>query len=235
MGQRHAAATGQPPPRSTRAKANELASNASIRNAFRIAENLDDWALQLLIELTEIPAPPFMEEARGRRFAELLMKHGADSVWTDAEGNVIGLRRGPRRRPHHRIRRPPRHRLPRGHRRDRAPARRHAPRARRRRRHPRPRGRAGGAPRHARGRHPDGRRRALRWRGRRGGPGRPARHEAHVPRSGRGPRRLDRGGWRRTGKARDRRSGFGALPHHLPGVPGDTPGAPSDTPTPRTR
>ena len=75
-------------------EARELASNAVIRNAFRIIEDLDDWALERLIELTEIPAPPFMEEARGRRFAELLMEHGADSVWTDAEGNVIGLRRG---------------------------------------------------------------------------------------------------------------------------------------------
>jgi acetylornithine deacetylase/succinyl-diaminopimelate desuccinylase-like protein len=35
-----------------------------------------------------------MEEARGRRFAERLTEIGADSVWTDAEGNVIGLRRG---------------------------------------------------------------------------------------------------------------------------------------------
>ncbi len=77
-------------------EARELAENPRIRNAFRIAEEFDAWALETLIELTEIPAPPFMEEARGRRFAELLIEHGADSVWTDAEGNVIGLRRGRR-------------------------------------------------------------------------------------------------------------------------------------------
>ena len=53
-----------------------------------------DWALERLIELTEIPAPPFMEDERGVRFGELLEELGADSVWTDAEGNVIGLRRG---------------------------------------------------------------------------------------------------------------------------------------------
>ena len=35
-----------------------------------------------------------MEEVRGRRFAERLTEIGVDSVWTDAEGNVIGLRRG---------------------------------------------------------------------------------------------------------------------------------------------
>lgn len=77
-------------------EAENLARNPAITSAFRIIEALDDWALQQLIELTEIPAPPFMEEARGRRFAELLSEFGADSVWTDEEGNVIGLRRGRR-------------------------------------------------------------------------------------------------------------------------------------------
>ena len=50
--------------------------------------------LERTIELTEIPAPPFMEEARARRYAELLSEAGADSVWTDEEGNVVTLRRG---------------------------------------------------------------------------------------------------------------------------------------------
>ena len=62
--------------------------------AFALAEELDQWSLERLIELTEIPAPPFLEEARGQRFAQLLEQLGADSVWTDTEGNVIGLRRG---------------------------------------------------------------------------------------------------------------------------------------------
>ena len=75
-------------------EARELAAHPTIRNAFGIIEDLDAWALELLIELTEIPAPPFMEEVRGRRLADLFVEYGADSVWTDAEGNVIGLRRG---------------------------------------------------------------------------------------------------------------------------------------------
>ena len=33
-----------------------------------------------------------MEEARGRRFAELLAEYGADSVWTDAEGTDVTVR-----------------------------------------------------------------------------------------------------------------------------------------------
>ena len=46
------------------------------------------------VMLTEIAAPPFMEERRAAKFAELLREAGADSVWIDAEGNVIALRRG---------------------------------------------------------------------------------------------------------------------------------------------
>ena len=71
-----------------------LTARPEIRDAFRLAEAWDSWALERLIELTEIPAPPFMETERGIRFAGLLAEAGADSVWTDAEGNVIGLRRG---------------------------------------------------------------------------------------------------------------------------------------------
>lgn len=75
-------------------EARELANRPVIREAFRLVEEFDAWALERLIELTEIPAPPFMETERGIRFAELLQEAGADSVWTDAEGNVIALRRG---------------------------------------------------------------------------------------------------------------------------------------------
>lgn len=75
-------------------EARRLLATPAISSAMELAEEHDAWALERLIELTEIPAPPFMEEARGRRFAELLRETGADSVWTDEEGNVIGLRRG---------------------------------------------------------------------------------------------------------------------------------------------
>jgi len=75
-------------------QAEELVANPSIARALGLAEEHDAWALERLIELTEIPAPPFLEAERGERFGELLSELGADSVWTDGEGNVIGLRRG---------------------------------------------------------------------------------------------------------------------------------------------
>ena len=45
-------------------------------------------------ELTEIPAPPFKEEARAKRFAEMLREAGLEDVRIDEVGNVIGRRPG---------------------------------------------------------------------------------------------------------------------------------------------
>jgi tripeptide aminopeptidase len=47
-----------------------------------------------LIELTEIPAPPFGEEARAARFAEMLREAGLTDVSIDEVGNAIGRRPG---------------------------------------------------------------------------------------------------------------------------------------------
>jgi acetylornithine deacetylase/succinyl-diaminopimelate desuccinylase-like protein len=46
------------------------------------------------IQLTEIPAPPFKEKARGEAYLAMLKAAGLSDVEMDAEGNVMGLRRG---------------------------------------------------------------------------------------------------------------------------------------------
>ncbi|MGI4738660.1 MAG: M20/M25/M40 family metallo-hydrolase [Janthinobacterium lividum] len=46
------------------------------------------------IVLTEIPAPPFTEQERAKKFSQLLQAAGADSVWTDKVGNVLARRKG---------------------------------------------------------------------------------------------------------------------------------------------
>lgn len=71
-----------------------LAGHSSVVRAFEMIERLEPETLRDLITLTEIPAPPFKEELRGKKFAEMLAGAGLDSVWTDQAGNVIGLRRG---------------------------------------------------------------------------------------------------------------------------------------------
>ncbi len=71
-----------------------LADRALVQRAFQAIEDMDRQTLADHIMLTEIPAPPFMEDARAARYAALLREAGADSVWIDEVGNVIALRRG---------------------------------------------------------------------------------------------------------------------------------------------
>jgi tripeptide aminopeptidase len=47
-----------------------------------------------LVELTEIPAPPFKEARRGRAYLEMLRASGLSDVEMDGEGNVMGVRKG---------------------------------------------------------------------------------------------------------------------------------------------
>ena len=56
-----------------------------------------DRFVRELITLTEIPAPPFKETARAASFLQMLRASGLVDVETDAEGNVMGVRRGANR------------------------------------------------------------------------------------------------------------------------------------------
>ncbi len=71
-----------------------LLARSEVQRALRFIEEDDARTVRDLIRLTEIPAPPFGEAVRGRAWADLVRAAGADSVWTDAEGNVLALRRG---------------------------------------------------------------------------------------------------------------------------------------------
>ncbi|MDZ7779858.1 MAG: M20/M25/M40 family metallo-hydrolase [Gemmatimonadota bacterium] len=71
-----------------------LTAHGAVQRAMEIIEAEDAATMRDLRELTQIPAPPFMETERGARFREMLEEAGVDSTWVDAEGNVIGLRRG---------------------------------------------------------------------------------------------------------------------------------------------
>lgn len=71
-----------------------IQEDPAVQRALELVEAQDDQTMADLRELTEIPAPPFMEEVRGRRFLEKLQDLGVDSAWIDDEGNVLALRRG---------------------------------------------------------------------------------------------------------------------------------------------
>lgn len=65
-----------------------------IQRAMQYIVELETSSMQDLIELTQIPAPPFAEEKRGLRFAEMLRQAGLKDVRIDEIGNVIGSRPG---------------------------------------------------------------------------------------------------------------------------------------------
>jgi len=72
----------------------ELASRPRMREALALAPTLETDAVSTLIELTQIPAPPFGEIDRGRRFASLLREIGLGDVTIDDVGNVIARQVG---------------------------------------------------------------------------------------------------------------------------------------------
>jgi tripeptide aminopeptidase len=72
----------------------KLSKNKKIQDAFESIKKQDARNRKDLIMLTEIEAPPFMEEARAKVFAAMLKEAGADSVWIDKVGNVLALRKG---------------------------------------------------------------------------------------------------------------------------------------------
>ncbi len=72
----------------------KLVINAQVKAAFAHIRELDSKTRKVHVDLTEIEAPPFLEEHRAIAFRDLLLEAGIDTVWIDEVGNVIGLRRG---------------------------------------------------------------------------------------------------------------------------------------------
>ena len=73
---------------------NDLAKKPVIISAFKNIIGLEPETQKNLITLTEIPAPPYKEQKRAARFMEMVKAIGADSIWTDAAGNVIAFKKG---------------------------------------------------------------------------------------------------------------------------------------------
>lgn len=72
----------------------DLLADPGVQEAMRTVERLEPRTMEDLVRLTEIPAPPFMEDERARAYAALLREAGADSVKMDEVGNVIAFRSG---------------------------------------------------------------------------------------------------------------------------------------------
>lgn len=68
----------------------ELVRDPRVNAARRVVHETDALTLAHLVELAEIPAPPFGEERRARRVLELLRDAGLEDACIDGAGNVIG-------------------------------------------------------------------------------------------------------------------------------------------------
>src|SRR5689334_22130765 len=69
-------------------------TNATVRAALDMLKTDNAWTIQQQIDLTQIPAPPFKETARGAEFKKRLEALGMKNVRVDAVGNVIAERKG---------------------------------------------------------------------------------------------------------------------------------------------
>ncbi|MGH6998853.1 MAG: M20/M25/M40 family metallo-hydrolase, partial [Phenylobacterium sp.] len=71
-----------------------IVASPAFKAATAILDKEHDRTVADIITLTEIPAPPFKEEARGKAYKAMLEAHGLTDVEIDPEGNVMGLRKG---------------------------------------------------------------------------------------------------------------------------------------------
>tara|TARA_R110002073_G_scaffold68208_1_gene169462 strand:+ start:6214 stop:7521 length:1308 start_codon:yes stop_codon:yes gene_type:complete len=71
-----------------------LMEDSRVDSAFSHLEDMREINNERLIAITEIPAPPFAEEARAADIAARMQALGLDDVEIDAAGNVIGIRAG---------------------------------------------------------------------------------------------------------------------------------------------
>lgn len=71
-----------------------IRASAQYAQAATFIEGDYDRFVRELVELNEIPAPPFKEQARAKAYLEMLRQAGLSDVEIDAEGNAMGVQRG---------------------------------------------------------------------------------------------------------------------------------------------
>ncbi len=69
-------------------------SDEKLKEAFKVIDSIDPQTIEDQVLLTEIPAPPFQETRRAKKFKEMLEAAGVDEAWIDEEGNVLAIKKG---------------------------------------------------------------------------------------------------------------------------------------------
>ncbi len=71
-----------------------LANDSRVQAALDDIEAREPETIREQLRMTEIPAPPFLEQERAEYFVEQLRFRGLEDAYIDSEGNAIGIRRG---------------------------------------------------------------------------------------------------------------------------------------------
>ena len=71
-----------------------ISSNEKVRGSLQLIEETEPENVREQFRITEIPAPPFREEQRAIYYLEQMRTRGLNNAYIDAEGNVIGIRKG---------------------------------------------------------------------------------------------------------------------------------------------
>jgi tripeptide aminopeptidase len=83
-----------PKPDPADAAVQKIVASPAFKTAVATLDHEHDRTVADIVTLTEIPAPPFKEAAKGKAFMAMLKAEGLSEVEMDPEGNVMGLRRG---------------------------------------------------------------------------------------------------------------------------------------------
>jgi acetylornithine deacetylase/succinyl-diaminopimelate desuccinylase-like protein len=89
-----AAAPAGPPSAPEARAVQTIVQSPAFKAAVATLDREHDRTVADIVTLTEIPAPPFKEAAKGRAFMAMLKAEGLSDVEMDPEGNAMGLRRG---------------------------------------------------------------------------------------------------------------------------------------------
>ena len=73
---------------------NRVASDPSVQQALRLIEQAEPETVREQFRITEIPAPPFKEDARAAYYLKQMQDRGLSDAYIDSEGNAIGVRKG---------------------------------------------------------------------------------------------------------------------------------------------
>src|SRR5580698_11545935 len=76
-----------------------LMEDPTVKAALDAVKRNEPHFIDEQVRICEIPAPPFMEEVRGKELASLFRSLGLENVRIDKAGNVIGVRPGAAPRP----------------------------------------------------------------------------------------------------------------------------------------